>query len=147
MRDKLKLNRTKGVDRTLRKSEILRGRHRFYEVSSKGKNISGKFLECCFRAVPSAEQSSPGMVVGFRVSEKIAGSVIRNRLKRVMREAFRLMKAPVVHDIIKKQLLVEIVFTGTQSAPRSSLASFQEEVQREMESMIQKAVMTEVFHE
>jgi len=57
-------------------------------VYDHGKRVSGPlFAAFC---LARAEDQSPGPRLGLTVPRAIGGSVVRNRIKRRMREAFRL---------------------------------------------------------
>lgn len=75
--------------RTLRKNEILRGHQSFSTVLSKGKALQSGVLRCFF--LPG-DEGKAGIKVGFAVSRSVQGSSPRNRLRRLMREAYRTNK-------------------------------------------------------
>jgi ribonuclease P protein component len=69
----------------LLKSSLLRKGWEFEEVYNKGRRLHGKgfTLICC----PNSTGASR---LGISVHRKIRGAVKRNRLKRIIRESFRL---------------------------------------------------------
>lgn len=69
----------------LPKNEILRGRDKFNNVFKKGAKISGSFIFIFYLL-------SNDKKVGFAVSKKVRRAVARNRLKRVLRDIYRLNK-------------------------------------------------------
>lgn len=71
---------------TLRKSEILRGYGSFTRTISEGKALSIGPIRCFFLTVPSAHSQRKA---GFAVSRSIRTAAVRNRVKRLMREAYR----------------------------------------------------------
>ncbi|HDQ00672.1 MAG TPA: ribonuclease P protein component [bacterium] len=71
---------------TLTKAEILSGRDNFKEIFEKGKLIHGQFTIVFYFP-------ANGKKVGFVVSKTEKKAVRRNRLKRMMREIYRLNKS------------------------------------------------------
>lgn len=69
----------------LPKDEIIRGREKFYHIFKYGKVLSGYNVSIIFF-------ESDFKTVGFVVARKIKKAVIRNRLKRLLREIYRLNK-------------------------------------------------------
>jgi ribonuclease P protein component len=95
------------VRNTLRKSEILRGYSAFSDILKNGKRAQGALLQCHFT---THRETTPSVQVGFAVPRKsIALAVDRNRLKRLMREAFRKNKAPLYEAASKKNLQFELI--------------------------------------
>ncbi|MCK7522621.1 MAG: ribonuclease P protein component [Ignavibacteriales bacterium] len=78
---------------TLRETEILHGYRSFTSVISSGKTLVVRPVRLFYIVDRS---SPPGMRVGFAVSRGIRGSVRRNRIKRLLRESFRLQKQPLL---------------------------------------------------
>ncbi len=76
---------------TLRKNEILRGRNTFSKVFSSGNKLVDKNIICFYRLEKSDTEINQ-IMVGFAVSKKIGKAVVRNRIKRLMRESYRLNK-------------------------------------------------------
>jgi ribonuclease P protein component len=76
-------------DRSLSKEEILRGYDSFKNVFRKSKIIETRYLKCYIQF--EDENSSPQAIkVGFTVSKKKAKKAyVRNRIKRLLREAYR----------------------------------------------------------
>ena len=66
-------------------SSLLKTRKEFEEVYQKGTSYRGRYIVLI--ALVSAGFSN--LKVGFVASKKVGGSVKRNRVKRLMREAFR----------------------------------------------------------
>lgn len=65
---------------------MLRGRVLFRRAAIEGKRLSGQLLRCSWLAVGPADL--PRVQVGFKVPSATLNAVKRNRLRRLMREAF-----------------------------------------------------------
>lgn len=76
---------------TLRKEEIIRGRTTFHNIISSGNRLVEKVVFCFYRIEESGNEPNQ-ILVGFTVSKKIGKAVVRNRIKRLMRESYRLHK-------------------------------------------------------
>ena len=82
---------------TLPKSTRLGSNRDFQKVYKEGKSIAGRYLVLHWR------KNETGKVqIGFAAGKKLGSAVIRNRLKRIMREAWRLHpeKRPTGYDMI-----------------------------------------------
>jgi ribonuclease P protein component len=81
----------------LLKSSLLRKGWEFDQVYSSGKRLHGKGFTLICRA-----NSSGASRLGISVHRKIRGAVKRNRIKRIIRESFRLRQKqyPAEADIV-----------------------------------------------
>ena len=70
----------------MKRSERLRGSKSFKRVRSSSKHETGELIRCTYQVEMS---DIVGMSVGFVVAGGASTAVQRNRLKRLMKEAFR----------------------------------------------------------
>ena len=99
----------------LRKSEIYRGKHDFNAVHSKGKSFVNRAL---VMLIVNDERYNGK--VGFAAGKKLGNAVVRNRVKRLMREAYRLNKNSLRRDcgiiLVGRKFLVTAKFQDAQKA-------------------------------
>jgi ribonuclease P protein component len=70
----------------LPKKAVLRGKINFDRLFSKGKTIHGAVSSIRYIFI---EEEAPQQLMAFVVRKKMGNAVLRNRLKRFMREAYR----------------------------------------------------------
>ena len=111
---------------TLRKSEIIRGKKNLKEIFSYGKRIKGKFLQAVVRVKSQPGESGRSVLVGFFARRSVKRAVDRNRVKRLMRESYRLNKHRLQSPADKLPECVEIVFLfpPTQATPAHPIPTF-----------------------
>ncbi len=98
---------------TFTKAQHLRSKSDFERVYAlKNKAADGVLL------VFAARNEGPVTRIGLSVSKKHGGAIVRNRLKRLLREAFRLMQ----HQIPENLDLIVIPL----AKERASLVAYQE---------------------
>ena len=100
----------------LNKKEIFRGKRDFNTVHSKGRSFANHALVLL---VVNNNERYNGKV-GFAAGKKLGGAVIRNRVKRLMREAYRLNKNSLRRDcgiiLVGRKFLVTAKFKDAQKA-------------------------------
>ncbi len=74
----------------MRRDERLTKRNDFGAIYRQGKSVADRFLVLYY-----LPRSIPGVKVGISVSRKVAKSVGRNRLRRLVREAWRAQRQQV----------------------------------------------------
>jgi len=94
---------------TLRKSEILHGYGLFNEIFSKGEVVAGRLMRAFIKKVNEAEDRDIYLKVGFTVSKKIRLAVHRNRIKRLMRESYRLNKHLLIQLLKSKGIYLYMI--------------------------------------
>lgn len=103
---------------------ILRSKD-FRRVYEQGTRYSGPFFAAFYARCPDTEglSGSTGPRIGFTVPRSLGGAVVRNRIKRRVREAVRLGL-----DRLNPQW--EIVFNPRRAAMNSPFAELQREIQK-----------------
>ena len=101
----------------MRREERLTRNGDFARVYDQGKSWANKLL--VMRAFPTGREQSR---VGFSVSKRVGNAVVRNRVKRVLREAVRLSDWKTGWDV------VFIAHTGTAMCDSDEIGQAVEEL-------------------
>lgn len=75
--------------------KTLKKNYEFAKVLSKGKYYAGNCIDIYFLKTNSKEKENR---IGIAVSTKIGNAVKRNRIKRVIRESYRLLQETILQD-------------------------------------------------
>jgi ribonuclease P protein component len=108
-----------GYGNTFKKEERLSLNKRIEMLFSSGDSVSLYPLKILW--FPYAEPMEYPVQVLFTVSSKrFKSAVVRNRIKRKLKEIYRLRKTSLYQELDKqnRKLLVSIIYTGTDPDPR-----------------------------
>ncbi len=128
---------------SLRKHEILRKKILISLLFRRGKSLKGDFLKMVYASLNPENNCVTGIPsILFAVSKKtVPSSVKRNRIKRMMREAYRIEKSSVelrmgVHHEgrASEQLCIAFLYTGRKKT-FPNLDAFREEISRLLHNM------------
>lgn len=70
----------------MKKTEIIKKNYEFRDILSKGKYLSGKYIECFYKENKKTQEKN---LIGIAISSKIDKANKRNRAKRLIREAYK----------------------------------------------------------
>lgn len=117
------------LPRRLRFGKTLRLRKRweFLAVQRHGKRLHGRYLV----VIASLRDSEESTRLGVTVSRKVGNAVVRNRLKRLIREAFR-----VQQWVLPKSL--DLVVVAKRSAVDATLTEIKRELKGTTRSLARK---------
>jgi len=123
---------------SLRKHEILRRRQLISLLFGGGKSAKGEFLRIVYASLEPESQSFHGVPsILFTVGKKkVSSAVRRNKVKRMMREAYRLEKkniscdAEIRNDAIKNVKLCIALMYIDKKKVLPDLDAFRKEIRR-----------------
>ena len=121
------------------KSETLRGRGAFDALFAAGLRANASLIRCLYRF----GEASPGSVqVGFAVPRKSGTAVRRNRVRRLMREAYRKEDAGFRGGLSEAGRSASLVFVyrGTPERARGPLGL--EDVHRDVRQLCHSVLAT-----
>lgn len=123
---------------SLRKAEILRGHEAFGEILGRGTRVQGIHIRGYILSVDSGFNAGVPVRVGFAVRKQVAQAADRNRVRRLMREAYRLNKEKLVNFARDRGTYFAIVFL----LKASQNADFRRLTLKDIEKDIKKTVET-----
>ena len=84
----------RGLHQGLGRSKRLRKRSGFLAVQQRGQRVAGRNL-VLYAMLPSDGKTVGAARLGITVSKKVGNAVVRNRVKRWVRESYRKMEEPL----------------------------------------------------
>jgi len=125
-----KFNLAQGFTFSLPKKEVLRGKVSFNRLFQHGKSMHGKVSSIRFLLY---KDEAPHKLMSFIVKKKMGNSVLRNRLKRLLREVYRHHRL-MLNSVIDKGYSIEAAFMV--SKPSADITA----LNQDYETMIQRIV-------
>lgn len=109
-----------------RRASRLRSPRDFARVRTSGRRVNGRLLSLGYAP---GEPEAP-VRIGFSVSKRVGGAVVRNRVKRRLREAAR-------HNVLSLAAGWDIVITARPAAAQA----FYAELDAELRQLLTRAVL------
>jgi ribonuclease P protein component len=109
-----------------RRASRLRSPRDFARVRTSGRRVNGRLLSLGYAP---GEPEAPARI-GFSVSKRVGGAVVRNRVKRRLREAAR-------HKVMSLAAGWDIVITARPAAAQASYA----ELDAELHELLTRAAL------
>jgi ribonuclease P protein component len=95
----------------LSSEERIKSRKDFQKIYEFGKVVYSQGMNIKATYIIEENSAVPGIEIASAVSKKAGKAVWRNRLKRLIKESYRLNKENVVNSAVEKSLLVKIIFS------------------------------------
>jgi ribonuclease P protein component len=118
---------------TLRKREILRGYQSFSTILSKGRSLQAGTVRCYFLV---GQGEGKGVKVGFTVSRSVREATARNRLRRFLREAYRMNKQILLKAGIERAHNVELLLMCAPAAETNPKRLTYDSIERPVISLL-----------
>ncbi len=118
--------------------ERIKSRKDFDEIFSSGKTIfsADKKIRAIFVVVENS--SKPCVKIAAAVNKKAGHAVWRNRVKRLLKEAYRYNKEIVWQVVLKKNSILKIVFLPNNISEKRNKKIFLTEVMPAMIDILSK---------
>lgn len=84
------------------------------------------------------DSDKPGVKIAVGISKKAGKAVWRNKLKRLIRNAYRLNKIPLIQSAQQKNKSVLILFTSLSYNEQNNKKLFYDEIVKEVKSLLEK---------
>lgn len=131
---------TLGSRKLLRRDEILRGHEAFSEILGKGTRVHGTHILGYILSVDSDFNAGVPVRVGFAVRRQVTPAADRNRVRRLMREAYRVNKEKLVAFARERGVYFSIVLLlkANQSTDvrRLTLSDIEKDIQKTVEAVL-----------
>ncbi len=98
------------MNATFNKSEHLKSRKAIDELFEKGSGFVVYPLRVLFAEVENVSDIPSAQVMVVAQKKRFKRAVVRNHIKRMMREAYRLHKQPFLEKLNEKQKALNIAF-------------------------------------
>ena len=116
----------RGLHQGLGRSKRLRKRSGFLAVQQRGQRVAGRNL-VLYATLPTDSSSARDARLGITVSKKVGNAVVRNRVKRWLRESYRTLAEPPTRGsdlvVIAKPSAASTSFRATADELRRLLLS------------------------
>lgn len=118
-----------GLPRTAR----LRQRRQFLAIQARGLRVRGQFMVAIGSRVPPLQAALPTRTarLGITASKKVGDAVQRNRAKRLIREAFRHLRAGLPPWL-------DVVIIAKDTAPTAAYLPLRAELERGLQRLVQQ---------
>lgn len=105
---------------SLHRKERITNKKQFDEIYASGKTVysADRKLKAVYNI--SKEDENPGVKMAVAVSRKAGKAFWRNRIKRLIKEAFRLNKEILTSPCIENQTLILVVFAANSLNQKNS---------------------------
>jgi len=96
--------------RTLKKSEIIRGKRVFETIFERGRRIRSQYIQGIVLDSAGRDPGAPGIMVAAIVPKAAGSAAWRNRVRRLIREAYRNNKEIVRPSGERSDRTLNVVF-------------------------------------
>jgi ribonuclease P protein component len=131
---------------TLQRAVMLKQRRLFRALYDKADSAVGSIatgsIRTVYRVVPAIEGELQPFQVAFSPGRGIKGAVVRNRIKRLMREHFRLHQG-LIHEITGTGICLHLILIY-RAKPEEATQRICRDIPKILEQLAQKFQDTEI---